>query len=150
MNLKEALNYSMALCSSRERCRSEIAGKLRERKIPESDIEEILASLEQQNFINEERYATSFVQDKLKINKWGKLKIRYALGGKEIAAATIENALEQIDEEEYTRILREELGKKRKSIKGSNAFDLRGKLYRFAQQRGFEGGIIHRLIDEIV
>lgn len=150
MNTREALDYSMSLCAARERCRSEITDKLRIRKIDESGIEKILATLEKQNFINEERYAASFARDKLKFNKWGKMKIRYSLIGKGIPPAHIESAIEGIDDEIYAGTLREELHKKRKSVRGSNAFELRGKLYRFAQQKGFEGELIHRIIDEIV
>ena len=150
MDYKDALKYSMALCSSRERCRSEIAEKLRERDLSETDIGKILATLEKDKFLDEVRYAASFSRDKLKFNKWGKLKIRYALSGKLIPEAIIGQALAGIDEEYYAGILREELQKKRKTIKGSNAFDLKGRLFRFAQQRGFESGLIYSILDEII
>ena len=108
MDYKDALKYSMALCSSRECCRSDVAGKLRERDLPEPDITKILATLEKDNFLNETRYAASFARDKLKFNKWGKMKIRYALSGKQIPEEIIVQALEEIDEEYYAGILREE------------------------------------------
>ncbi len=69
---------------------------------------------------------------------------------KKIPDDLIADALDTIDEEYYTGILKEELTKKRKTIKGSNAFDIRGKLFRFAQQRGFETGMIYAVLDEIL
>jgi regulatory protein len=150
MNYKDALKYSMALCSSQERCRSDVAGKLRDRDLSEADIDKILSTLEKENFLNETRFATSFARDKLKFNKWGKLKIRYALSGKQITEEIMDQALSGIDEDFYAGILREELQKKRKSIKGSNAYDLKGRLFRFAQQRGFESGLIYSILDEII
>ena len=84
------------------------------------------------------------------MNKWGKVKIRHMLQRKNIPGEIIETALEDIGDEDYSNILKEELLKKRKTIKGSNAFDIRGKLFRFAQRRGFETGLIYKILDEIV
>ena len=150
MNFKDALQYAMNLCSVQERCRSEVSQKLASRKVASGDIEKILTSLVVENFINESRYAGTFARDKLRLNKWGKVTIRYMLQHKNIPGEIIESALQDIGDEDYRDILKEELMKKRKTIKGSNAFDIRGKLFRFAQQRGFETGLIYNILDEIV
>jgi regulatory protein len=150
MNYNEALTYAMARCSRQETCRSEIRAKLEARKVDTGMIEKILETLVKEKFIDEARYARSFTRDKLRFSKWGKIKIRHLLTRKEIPENIIEEALAEIDPEFYTGILRQELGKKRKTIKGSNAFDLRGKLFRFASQRGFEASDIHRLLDEVI
>jgi regulatory protein len=148
MNYKEALKYAMDLCSRQERCRSEIADKLASR-LSDSEIHRILETLVKENFIDEARYAGTFARDKLRFNKWGKAKIRYMLESKNIPATTISSALDEIDEKLYREILKEELIKKRRTIKGGNAFDVRGKLFRFARQRGFETGLIYELLDEM-
>jgi len=148
MKYDEALTYAMDLCSRQERCRSEITEKLEARKISPGNIEKILETLVSEKFIDEQRFSRAFSRDKLKFNKWGKMKIRHMLKGKRIPESTIEEALSEIEEDFYLDVLREELRKKRKSIKGSNAFEIRGKLYRFASQRGFEPADIHKLIDE--
>ncbi len=150
MKFDEALSYGMDLCSRQERCRSEVAEKLGARKISPENIEKILDSLQKEKFIDENRYANAFTSDKLKFNKWGKMKIRMMLVRKQIPEREIENAFSQIDEEFYRQILREELSKKRRTIKGSNTFEIRGKLFRFATQRGFEPGYIHSLLDEVI
>jgi regulatory protein len=148
MNYKEALKYAMDLCSRQERCRSEIAGKLEARNVSPGDTEKILQALSNENFIDEQRYSNAFSRDKLKFNKWGKMKIRHMLKAKQIPESIVESALAELDEDYYLGILREELMKKRKKIKGGNAFEIRGKLFRFASQRGFESGDIHKLLDE--
>ena len=140
----------MDLCSGQERCRTEIAEKLSARELPSQDIDSILETLEKENFINESRYAASFARDKLRLNKWGKVKIRYMLQQRRIPEALIAGALEGIDEQEYRDMLKEELQKKRSTIRGSNAYDLKAKLLRFARQRGFESGLIYRILDELI
>jgi regulatory protein len=150
MKTKEAFRYASALCSRQERCRSEIRRKLSSRGVAENDIEDILTRLEKEGYIDEMRFSRAFVRDKLRLNKWGRVKIRHMLSGKQVPEGTIDRALAEIDDEEYHRILREELTKKRKSVHGSNAFDLRAKLLRFGQQRGFEPSLIHPMLDEII
>lgn len=150
MNPKEALKYAMDLCSRQERCRSEVYDKLVSHRVPTTEINRILDALVEENFIDEARYAGSFARDKLRFNRWGKIKIRYMLEGKKLPQTIIDAALDDIDPEYYTGILREELRKKRRTIKGSNAFELRGKLFRFARQRGFEPERIYPLLDEIL
>lgn len=147
---KSALGYAMGLCSRQERCRSEIREKLGSWNLSPEKLDSILVALEKDNYLNEARYAGTFARDRLRFNKWGKVKIRHMLERKQIPDPLINNALDSIEQDDYTGILREELSKKRKTIKGKNAFDLRGKLFRFAQQRGFESGLIYEILDEIL
>ena len=150
MNYSEALKYAMDLCSRQERCRSEVSEKLASFRLSPGNIEKVIEALLKENFINESRYAGNFTRDKLRFNKWGKVKIRYMLERKNIPETFVERAMDDIDEEYYLGILREELIKKRKTTKGNNAFELRGKLLRFAQQRGFETGVIYGMLDEVL
>jgi regulatory protein len=90
-----------------------------------------------------------FVRDKLKLNRWGRIKIRYMLSAKQIPDEIISEAINGIDEQDYRAILREELIKKRRQIKDDNSFTVRKKLARFGQQRGFESGLVFQVLDEI-
>jgi len=71
---KIALEKAMAQCSRREYCSDDIRNKLSLWGVDNDDIGKILRILISDNFINEPRYATAFVRDKFKYNKWGKLK----------------------------------------------------------------------------
>ena len=150
MEYQEALKYAMDLCSRQERCRSEIEEKLSSRKIPVTEIEKILSSLEKENFINESRYAGSYTRDKLRFNHWGKIKIRHMLRGKKIPGLIIDEALGAIDPDDYAGILKEELLKKRNTLRPGSPLNLKGRLFRFAQQRGFETGLIYSVLEEIL
>jgi regulatory protein len=150
MNIKQAMIRAEALCSRQEKCRYDIREKLVKWDVSEGEIEKILAKLEAEKFIDESRYAEFFVRDKFRFNKWGKIKISFALKQKKIPEHIIQQALESIPEEEYLETLTEELQKKRKSVRGKNAWDIRNKLTRFAQQRGFEFDLIQTAIDSII
>ena len=149
MNYKEALSYTMDLCSRQEKCNSEIRKKLEKFKLPGRHVEKVLQTLKKEGFIDESRYAGMFVRDKLRINRWGKIKIRYMLMAKQIPEEVIRDAIDGIDDHNYLEILKEELIKKRRQIKDDNPFMVRNKLARFGQQRGFESGLIFQVLDEM-
>ncbi len=146
MNYKEALKYSMNLCSRQERCKYEIREKLLGLDMSMQDIEKVMSLLEKESFIDEVRFAGMYASDKLRFNKWGKTKIRYMLNQKKIPGEIIEKALDEVDASLYEEILTEELNKKRKAIKSGNKWDVRNKLYRFARQKGFESDLIQQIL----
>ena len=150
MNLNEAILKAEAICSRQEKCRHDIREKLKSWDVGEEDTEKILERLEAEKFIDENRYAAFFVRDKFRFNKWGKIKISWALKQKHISESIIDGALDSIPEEEYLQFLTEELRKKRQSIKGNNPVDIRARLTRFAQQRGFEFHLIQYAINAII
>ena len=149
MNYREALSYAMDLCSRQEKCCSEIRDKLVKFTLPDDRIEKVLKALQKEKFIDESRYAGMFVRDKLKFNRWGRIKIRYMLSAKQIPEEIISEAIQGINEKDYLEILKEELEKKSRQIKENNPYARRTKLARFGQQRGFESGLIFQVLDEI-
>lgn len=148
---KEALNRAMDLCSRSEKTAKDIRQSLTKWGL--SSIEDqlgIIEYLKENNFINETRYSISYARDKHKFNRWGKIKILNMLRAKEIENEIIKEALNNIDDESYLTTLREELIKKRKSVKASNQYDLKGKLLRFAISRGFETDLSYKILEEIL
>ena len=143
----EALNRVAAYCSTAEHCRAEIAEKLQRWGIAYDAIERILDRLEQDKYIDEERFCRAFINDKYRFAKWGKVKIKQALQLKKIPSVTYHSFLNEIDEEEYLSILRDLLNSKRKSVRAEIEYELNGKLMRFAFSRGFEMKDIRRCID---
>lgn len=143
----EALSRVAAYCSTAEHCRAEIAEKLQRWSVAYDAIDRIIARLEQERYIDEERFCRAFINDKYRFAKWGKMKIGQALQLKKISSSVYWSFLNEIDEEEYLSILRGLLTAKRKSIHADTEYELNGKLIRFALSRGFEMKDIRRCID---
>ena len=101
----EALNRVAAYCSTAEHCRAEIAEKLQRWGIAYDAIDRIINRLEQEKYIDEERFCRAFVNDKYRFAKWGKVKIAQALQLKKVPYNTCRQFLNEIDEEEYLSIL---------------------------------------------
>ncbi len=150
MTTNEALTKAMKLCSVKEYAPSEIEQKLKSWELNDDAIATIIETLRSEKFLDEFRMARYFVNDKLRFNKWGKVKIRYMLQQKKLAPAAVSEAIDQVNEEEYLRILLSELLKKKKTIKDIDAYKIKAKLFQFASGRGFEADIIYKIIDKVV
>jgi regulatory protein len=146
---KIALSKAMAQCSRQELCCEDTRNKLLAWGIGNNDAGKIIEILQEENFINESRYAAAFVKDKFKYNKWGKVKINAHLKSKKIAADIISDALDSIDHDQYVEILRGLIENHKKTIKAKNQYDLKAKLLRYGLSKGFESSLLYDILNEI-
>jgi len=146
----DALVKAQNLCAKQEKCKADIRKKLYDWKISSDDIENIINKLVTDKFIDEQRYTEYFVRDKFRFNKWGRIKITFALKQKQIPQDIINFAMQQIDENTYRESLKNELLKKHKSIKDAETYKIKEKLLRFAQSRGYELEISLNEIEQLL
>lgn len=150
ISVKEILKIITRYCSREEHCTSEILNKLSSFNLSEKDKTEIVNYLKREKYVDEYRYASAFVNDKFRFNKWGKFKISYELKRKQIPDIIISENMENIPEEDYRNLLHNELSKKLQTLPKSSDYELKAKLYRFAAGKGFENDLILELINEIL
>ena len=143
----EALNKAAAYCTLCERCTSEVTSKLTQWGIEPSEQIKIVERLQQEGFIDEERYCRAFVNDKVRFNRWGRIKIRAALSEKRLPRELVNKAIENIDGELYTAALAEVIATKRRELKGKNDYSAQQKIMRYAASRGFEPSLIMKAIN---
>lgn len=146
---KIALDKAMAQCSRREVCCDYIRNKLVLWGIENNDSEKIIGILIKENFINESRYAAAFVRDKFKYNKWGKIKISAHLRIKKLPPEVITSALDSIDNELYTKFLRDLIEGHRRLVKAKNQYDLKAKLLRYGLSKGFESSLLYDILNDL-
>ncbi len=146
---KTALSKAMALCSRIEYCSSDIRKKLQAWDVPSEDENKIINALVKDNFINEERYSKAFVRDKFRHNRWGRIKIAAHLKSKGLASEIRRSALEEIDNEEYRKVIKSLITAHRKTTRAKNQYDLKGKLLRFGLSKGFESSILYELLNDL-
>ncbi|MGC9469918.1 MAG: regulatory protein RecX [Bacteroidales bacterium] len=145
---QEALEKTRAMCARREYCTAEIVQKLNGWGLGGNEVKEVIDGLQKEGFLDEFRYASAFVRDRVRFNKWGKLKIRHALRMKGVNNDVIEPSLNEIDSNEYLQMMRVELQKKKCTVRG-NPLAVRARLQRFAFSRGFEPELADRVIEEL-
>ena len=143
----EALNKAAAYCTLCERCISEVSAKLAAWGVPHGELHEIIERLQQEEFIDEARYCRAFVNDKVRFNRWGRIKIRAALSEKRLPRELVNEAIDNINEEEYMSALAEVIAAKRRELKGKDDYAAQQKIMRYAAGRGYEPSLIMKAIN---
>ena len=145
---QEVLEKMARLCSKSEQCSGDIRKKIVSAGINEEDADEIIEKLKAEKYLDDERYAASYVADKFKFNKWGRVKMKYYLRMKGLSDETIQKGLDTIDEDIYREVLVKTMKERAKKLKKKNKFEMMGQVIRFTQNRGFEPEKIHRYLNE--
>lgn len=144
--IKKYLSKAQFICSKSEKCTYDISEYLKKNELSAEEIQTIINELVAEKFIDDFRYSQFYVSDKLKFNKWGRIKIRHALKQKRIPSHIIESAISEIDEENYFEILKSLLYNKNKTINKQDDLKRKQSLLRFATSRGFEYNLILDII----
>ncbi len=137
MTEQQILMKLTSVCAKGEHCKEDMRVKMRKWNVDEETQERVLNFLVEERYIDESRYTSFFINDKIKYNKWGKRKVEQALYVKHIPKDIYEPILNEIEEDEYEDILLPLLVNKEKNIKANSEYEKRGKLIRFALQRGY-------------
>lgn len=135
-------------CAYRERAISEVQKKMDDLEIKESVQADLLFLLQKENFLDEARFAKSFVQGKFRNNSWGKNKIYKALLEKKVSVDLIDKAIETLSYDEYTDKIKVLLHKKYRQVKTKNIFETRKKIADYLQRKGFEISIVWEVLKE--
>jgi regulatory protein len=146
----EQLSALARYCSQAERCVDDVRKKLNTVELSEDAKNRMIDRLIQEKFIDEKRFCRAFVNDKLKFNHWGRLKITYELKRRRIEPETYADAIDAIDENEYLSVLHHQLKSKKRSVKGCSDQELFRRLYRFAASRGFESSLILKILKDLL
>ena len=146
---QEALKKASELCSRSEKCSYEIEQKCHEWQLTAEETTRVTNYLIQEKFIDHQRYASSYVNDKFRFNQWGKIKLAYALRMKHIEEKHVREALSGLSEENYHKVLLGLLTAKARTIKEKDSYTRRGKLLAFAQSRGFESDEAIKIIEQL-
>ena len=146
---KEALQKLGALCSRSEHCTFEMQEKMKRWGLDEQTQARIIATLIKGKYIDDERFARAFANDKVRYNKWGKRKVEQALWLKHISREISDPIFAEIEDELYMETLLPLMRNKYKTIKAKNDYERSMKLIRFALGRGFSMDIIRKCIDKM-
>jgi len=135
-------------CLYQDRCVKEVKNKLYSFKVSSQLVENIVEYLIDNDYLNEERYTKMFIQGKLRIKKWGRIKLKYELRSKGIDIKTINEHINQINEEDYMNYFNEFSTSKIKFLKGTKDQKKRSFINYFTY-RGWENNLIYQKLRDI-
>jgi regulatory protein len=144
----KALQSARSYCAFQERCHSEMKDKLYSWNLHKKDVDEIIAQLISEGFLNEERFAIAYAGGKFRIKKWGKEKIRQALKSKFVSDYSINKALNLLEEKDVKETIKEIIAKKSPKIKEPDGWKKKHKIAQYLLSRGFEKDMIWGILGE--
>ncbi|RYF81458.1 MAG: RecX family transcriptional regulator [Chitinophagaceae bacterium] len=146
---EQAIQKLRHYCAYQERSHSEVKEKLYQLGVWKKDHDEIIASLIEDNYLNEERFAIAFAGGKFRMKEWGRVKIKYELKQKQVSDYCIKKALKQITEEDYLKVLHKLVEEKYASLKSEQYLVRKKKTIDFLMQRGFEPDLVVRMLKDL-
>lgn len=146
---EQALQKLRQYCAYQERSHYEVQQKLYELGIRKPDHDEILATLIEEDYLNEERFAKAFAGGKFRMKDWGRKKIYYALKEKKISEYSIKQAMKEIDDEDYKKNLKELAQDKYELLKDEQYIVRKRKTIDYMLQKGYELDLVTKAINEI-
>ena len=140
---EQAIQKLKHFCGYQERCHLEVREKLYDLGVSNTLHDEIVSTLIEENYLNEERFAVAFVGGKFRVKQWGRVKIKHELKQKQISEYNIRKAMKEIDEQDYYNTLRKLYEEKWNSLKGEkNRFIKLSKTRNYLLQKGFESDAV--------
>ncbi len=137
MTQEQIISKLTAVCARAEHCKDDMLRRMQRWQVDEATQREVISYLVKEKYIDEERYARFFINDKIKYNRWGRRKVEQALYFKHIPREVYEPLLNDVANEDFESVLLPLLQNKEKNLKYANDYEKRMKLLRFAMQRGF-------------
>jgi regulatory protein len=146
---EEALQKLQHYCAYQERCHQEVRQQLRDMNVYPDWREEIIVALIEENFLNEERFACSYVRGKFRMKKWGRVRIKQELRRRKISDYCIRKGMAEIEEAAYLEVLRALILKKGDRTEAPNLWTFRNKVARFVIDKGYEPALVWPVIKDV-
>lgn len=142
-----AIERMRKFCGYQERAHSEVRTKLIKLEVYGDDLEEIIAQLVSEDFLNEERFARAYVRGKFRMNKWGKFKIKMHLKQKRVSEYCINEGMQEISDEEYSNMIDDLLSRK---LVGNIDAKAKQKIRDALMRKGFEPALVSERMAALV
>lgn len=143
--VEQAYQRALNFISYRPRSTMEVARKLRKHKISEELIEDVIDRLQEKKILDDANFARLWVENRNDFRPRGRYALRSELRQKGLSEAHIEQALQDLDEEQLARLAAE---RKVRHLINSEWNDFRSKLSAYLSRRGFEYALIAEICKE--
>lgn len=151
---KAQLERARRWCAAEERCESGVREKLAAWGAGSGDADGIVASLTEEGYLDDGRYARAYCESKVLRQHWGRQKVCYQLRLKRLPREAIEAGMAAVDDERYMEMLREVAERKwhEESAKRggeSDEWEVKRRVMSFLASRGFTMSEINETITNI-
>ncbi|MFS1516148.1 recombination regulator RecX [Bacillus sp. SCS-151] len=148
-DVKKAHNVALRYLSYRIRSIKEIDDYLKKNEVPEQIIQEVVHKLQEANYVDDEKFALSYVQTQIKTSIKGPDKIKRELNEKGISAKYAEKAMNTYTTELQIQHAMKHAEKISKQSAKFSILNIKQKIEQTLVRKGFSWDIIQIVIEEI-
>lgn len=149
LSLKEVIQKMEYYCAYQERCHAEVKEKLYSFQVSQDEKDQVIVHLLDNNYLNEERFASIFTQSKLHQKKWGKKRITIELKARNISAFLITKSIKEIETNDYESMFEEVSNKHWDTITEKNTLKKRKKFCDYLLRKGWESERVYEKVKEL-
>ncbi|MEO9868959.1 regulatory protein RecX [Ekhidna sp.] len=149
LGIKEAKQRAGRFCAFRERSPNEIFEKIQSWGISEEDASKLVVELSKEGFVDEQRFANAFCNDKFEFNSWGKQKIKAHIYSHKLSQTAVQSALDRIDFVKYESRLFDLVKKKWEKLENEETIKRKQKVVAYMANKGFEQDLIWKAINAL-
>ncbi|PQV49390.1 regulatory protein [Jejuia pallidilutea] len=147
--VQEATRKLEHYCAYQERCHKEVRQKLVSMHMIPEAIDVIIVHLLEHNYLNETRFAKTFVRGKFRMKAWGRRRLTFELKQKDISKVNINQALAEIDNAEYIEVFNGLAEKKANTMTETSTLKKKRKLIDYLLYRGWESHLVYEKAKEL-
>ena len=136
-------------CAYQERSHQEVRDKLFQLGCSSRQHDELISTLIEEDYLNEERFAVAFAGGRWRVKHWGKTRIRYELQQRKVSAYCIRKAMEQIEDKEYEQVLDQLAAAKYESLAKYQYIIRYKKTTDYLLGKGFEPELIRKALAKL-
>lgn len=141
----KAKDIALNFLSYRARSEKELRNKLISKEYDEEIIDRVVDFLKKYEYINDEKFAKSYIRDRIRLKPVGRKKLFYDLRQKGIKSGIIDHVLDNMDLNEVNNA--EKLIKKKISNRDELDLKKKQKIYQFLLGKGFSYDTIRKAFE---
>jgi len=136
-------------CAYQERSHREVRDKLFLLGCPARQHDELISSLIEDDYLNEERFAKAYAGGKWRAKRWGRIRIKMELQQRGVSVYCIRKAMAEIEEADYEKVLKELITKKYQSLKQFQYIIRQKKTADYIIGKGFEPELVRAILSKL-
>ncbi len=142
MTYRQALVKAAAYCAYQERTQHQVRVKAAEWELEPDEVEELVAEMIAQKFVDEERYARSYVRGKYAARRWGRRLLVQGLREQKLSPYCINAGMSEIDPDLYWNNLVALATKKAHGVAAEpHPFKRKAKILAYLASKGYEADL---------
>lgn len=148
--LKKEIAKIRRWCAMQERCLVDVKIHALALGLSDKESQNVIQALQEEGFVDEERYAKLYAGSKFRNKNWGRARIIGELKARQVPMDVIQVGLSEINEEDYRNRIIEMVKHKIAVTDRSNTSLFKHRLAKPAIAKGYETELVHEIIDELM